>query len=78
MNALTPLARDFARALDPTRVMCEAGMEPDPWQADLLCSDADRELVLCSRQAGKSTTVGALALNTAFFDPGLVLLVAPA
>jgi hypothetical protein len=53
-------------------------MEPDPWQADLLCSDADRELVLCSRQAGKSTTVGALALNTAFFDPGLVLLVAPA
>jgi hypothetical protein len=30
-NALRPLARDFARALDPTRVMRDAGMEPDPW-----------------------------------------------
>jgi hypothetical protein len=58
--------------------MCDAGMEPDPWQRDLLESDADRELVLCSRQAGKSTTVAARAINTAFYDPGLVLLVAPA
>lgn len=49
MSALTPLARDFARALDPCRVMLDAGMEPDPWQRDLLESDADRELVLCSR-----------------------------
>lgn len=49
MNALTPLARDFARALDPTMVMRDGGMEPDPWQTDLLCSTADRHLVLCSR-----------------------------
>lgn len=49
MSSLSPLLRDFARALDPTRVMRDAGMEPDPWQTDLLCSDADRQLVLCSR-----------------------------
>jgi hypothetical protein len=58
--------------------MRDAGMDPDPWQRDMLESDADRELVLCSRQAGKSTTVAARALNTAFYDPGLVLVVAPA
>ncbi len=49
MNVLTPLARDFARALDPTMVMRNAGMEPDDWQRDLLLSDADRHLILCSR-----------------------------
>lgn len=48
-SSLAPLARDFARALDPTAVMREAGMEPDAWQSDLLQSDADRHLVLCSR-----------------------------
>ena len=78
MSSLTPLARDFARALDPTRVMRNASMVPDEWQHDLLCSEADRELVMCSRQAGKSTTVAALAVNQALDDPGLILLVAPA
>lgn len=78
MPSLSPLATDLARALDPTRVMLDAGMEPDPWQGDLLRSESDRVLLLCSRQAGKSTTTAALAVNTALTDPGLVLLVAPA
>lgn len=48
-SVLSLLARDFARALDPTTAMRNAGMEPDAWQRELLCSTADRELVLCSR-----------------------------
>jgi hypothetical protein len=49
MSTLSSLARDFSRALDPTVVMRNANMEPDPWQHDLLSSDSDRELILCSR-----------------------------
>jgi hypothetical protein len=53
-------------------------MEPDPWQRDLLERPAQRRLLLCSRQAGKSTTAAALALQTALLVPGsLVLLHSP-
>lgn len=72
------LASDFQRALDPTSIFQDAGMAADPWQADVLRSTHPRQLLLCSRQAGKSTTVGALAVDSALNDPGLVLLFAPA
>src|SRR5262249_20472454 len=63
---------------DPGRIFRAAGMEPDPWQRDLLCSSAARLLVLCTRQAGKSETAAALALHTALLQPGaLVLLLSP-
>lgn len=39
---------------DPSAIMRLAGKEPDPWQAELLASDAARMLLLASRQAGKS------------------------
>lgn len=78
MESLARLARDFARAAAPTQVMRSAGMEPDQWQSDLLNSESDRQLVLCSRQAGKSTTVAAMATHTAIYDPGLILMAAPA
>lgn len=72
------LTADFARALDPVALMQDAGLDPDPWQSKLLRSDRDRHLLLCSRQSGKSTTCAALALHQAFYDPGLILLIAPA
>lgn len=54
------------------------GLNPDPWQANVLRSTAQRMLLLCSRQAGKSTTTATLALHTALFQPGsLVLLLSP-
>jgi len=63
---------------DPGRIFRAAGMEPDPWQRELLCSAAPRLLVLCTRQAGKSETAAALALHTALLQPGaLVLLLSP-
>lgn len=53
-------------------------MEPDAWQRQVLESTANRVLLLCSRQSGKSTTTAALACHQAIFDPGLILLIAPA
>ena len=74
----THLARDLARALDPAEFAVDCGIEPDPWQTDVLRSDAPRILLNCSRQVGKSTCAGLLALHTAIYAaPALVLLVSP-
>jgi hypothetical protein len=63
---------------DPARVLSAAGLTADPWQERLLRSPASRTLLLCSRQAGKSTVAAALALRTALLKPpALVLLLSP-
>jgi hypothetical protein len=50
----------------------------DEWQCQVLQSRSKRILLNCSRQAGKSFTCGLLALHTAIFEPGsLVLLISP-
>jgi hypothetical protein len=73
-----PEIATLARALDPALLMADLGLEPDPWQRTVLRSDAPRLLQLCCRQAGKSTTTAVLALHTALFRPGsLVLLLSP-
>jgi hypothetical protein len=68
----------FALALDPSLILEARGVHPDPWQRAFLLS-ADRQVLLnCSRQSGKSTVVSALALHTALFTAGsLVLLLSP-
>jgi hypothetical protein len=72
------IATDLALALDPARLMLACGLEPDPWQAALLRSTSPRHLLLCTRQAGKSTTTAALALWEALYHPpALVLLLSP-
>ena len=59
----------FARALD---------LDLDPWQATLLASDSRRDILNCSRQAGKSTIAAVLALHEALYQPGSVtVLVSP-
>jgi hypothetical protein len=59
-------------------LMLAAGLTPDPWQADLMRARPDRALLLCSRQAGKSMTVAAIALEQALNDPASTsLLVSP-
>jgi hypothetical protein len=53
-------------------------MEPDPWQAAVLASDAARIHITASRQIGKSEVAAALAVKTAVAEaPALVLLVSP-
>ncbi len=72
------LAADLALALDPVLLARRAGVEPDGWQAGLLRSDARQAILLCSRQAGKSTVSAVLALHTALYRPGsLILLLSP-
>lgn len=75
---MSSLAAEFERALDPAAIFTGAGMAADPWQASVLRSSHPRQLLLCSRQSGKSTTVASLAVHSALYDPGLVLLFAPA
>src|SRR4051812_1486650 len=58
--------------------MTAAGQTPDAWQGKVLRSDADRFLLLCSRQAGKSSVSAALSLSTALTVPNSpVLLLSP-
>src|SRR5689334_14348593 len=63
---------------DPVRILTDAGIQPDPWQARVLRSAAARMLMLASRQSGKSLTASSLALHTALTQPAaLVLLLSP-
>src|SRR6266851_9529334 len=72
------LLLDFAHGLDPA-VFAEdrLGFRPDPWQSQVLRSPARWILLNCCRQSGKSTTTALVALHTAIYDPGLILLVSP-
>ncbi len=72
------LAGDLRMRLDPAALMARAGLPPDPWQRDLLRSRADRMLLMCARQTGKSTVTAAIALHECFYTSGsLVLLLSP-
>lgn len=69
---------DLAMALDPVQLAYAAGITPDPWQAEFLRSQAQRILLNCSRQVGKSTTTATLSVHTAFYeDNSLILLLSP-
>jgi hypothetical protein len=58
--------------------MTAAGMIPDPWQEQVLVSNAEQMLLLCGRQMGKSSVSAALALSTAMLeDASPVLLLSP-
>lgn len=70
-----PLANDLASALDPAIFAEQAGISPDPWQAAVLRSHARQQILLCSRQAGKSTVSATLAVHQAVFQPGSLILV---
>ena len=66
-------------ALSPLDVAQRSGIAPDPWQRDVLCSEARQIILLCSRQSGKSTVTSILATDRAVNVPNsLVLLLAPA
>lgn len=65
--------------LSPLEVARRSGLAPDPWQRDVLQTDADRVILLCSRQAGKSSIAAVLGIHRAVKVPdSLILLLAPA
>jgi phage terminase large subunit-like protein len=76
---MAAVREDIRCALDRVAFAERLGIVLDSWQADLLCSEADRVLLNCSRQSGKSTMSALIALHRALYLPGsLVLCLAPA
>ncbi len=72
------MATDLAEALDPVSLAERSGVAPDPWQAGVLRSHARQQILLCARQAGKSTVTSILAVHTALYEPGsLILMLSP-
>jgi hypothetical protein len=73
------LAEDLKLALDRVSFARKAGVDPDPWQRDLLESPSERVILNCCRQSGKSTMTAIVALHRALYHPGsLILCLAPA
>jgi hypothetical protein len=76
---MVELRDDLRLALDRAAFARALGLEPDPWQERLLRTTADRMLLNCCRQSGKSTMTGLIALHRALYHPGsLILCLAPA
>lgn len=81
MDTLTvgDIAQAFLERMVPGERIRAIPFHPDPWQRDVLQSDARRQILCCARQVGKSTVVGADAYTRAKYEPNsLVLMVAPA
>lgn len=81
-HRLDALERDtstqISGSVGPVEFARQLGIVPDPWQEEMLSSGAPRILLNVSRQAGKSTMSGVLAVHKALTVPGaLVLILAP-
>lgn len=65
-------------ARSAVELAADLGLALDPWQREVLTTEQRNILLLCARQTGKSTVSGILALHTAVYRPGsLVLVVSP-
>ena len=73
------LTDDLKYSLDPVRFSKDIlKFDPDEWQADVLKWEGSKLMLNCSRQSGKSTVAGIMALHRALYYPGsLILLVSP-
>jgi Terminase large subunit, T4likevirus-type, N-terminal len=62
----------------PVEFAMSLGIEPDPWQVEVLASEHPRKILCCGRQTGKSTVAAILAIHKALTSPGsTILVVAP-
>ena len=88
MNLAAQLERLHARAvllgtgavpaLSPVTLAAHAGFTLDAWQRTVLTSTAHQQILLVTRQGGKSTVSAIRALHRALYTPSsLVLLLAP-
>jgi len=75
INLEKAILADLMLAIDPVRFAQSLGLDPDPWQRDLLLSAESRVILNCSRQSGKSTITAILALHHALNEPGALVLV---
>jgi phage FluMu gp28-like protein len=74
-----PIGLALVHALDAVAFAQDRlNFDPDPWQAKLLRSQETQIILNCSRQSGKSTCTSILALHTAIYNAGaLILLISP-
>lgn len=70
-----PIELEMRRALDPVQLLRGIGLQPVPWQVDLLRLSSDRILMLMSRQAGKSTIASVLAIHQIVYVPQSSVLI---
>jgi len=76
--SVASIARHLTLALDAAAFSRAAHIAPDPWQERFLRSAAPQLILNASRQSGKSTCTAVLAVHTALYQPGsLVLLASP-
>src|SRR5688572_10298917 len=75
---MVTFADDLTLAMDRVEFARSLGVDPDPWQEDLLQSAAERILLNVARQAGKSTMAALVGLHRTLYNPGsLCLILAP-
>jgi hypothetical protein len=76
---MSSLAQDFIRALDPSSIARDVGIEQlDDWQARLIDDPPRRLLANCGRQVGKSTAASVCALNAMLYRaPATVVMISP-
>lgn len=78
MRTLARLRPTETLARDRVAFAESLGLTLDPWQRRLVSSDDRRDILCCSRQAGKSTAAAVLALHEAVYRPGsMTVLVSP-
>jgi hypothetical protein len=70
-----PEERLAASRADPALLMVDAGLTPDPWQAEFLRSADNAVLMTCARQVGKTSAVAFKALSTLLTRPGSTAVV---
>ena len=75
MLATNPFFSDLAAALDPVDFAQSLGIDPDPWQEDILRSDSNRIILNCARQTGKSSVVAIIALHHALYHPKAMVII---
>lgn len=78
LNAARRLRSTDELATDRVAFAHALGLELDPWQEALATSDSRRDILNCSRQAGKSTAAALLALHEAVYVPeSVTVLISP-
>lgn len=78
MLANVTLADELRRALDRENIFRLNGLDPSPFQKEILNAEDRFWLVACGRQTGKSTGLGGLVSHTALcFPDSNIVLAAP-
>jgi hypothetical protein len=74
---LPTVARPVPPTPDPvTWAQVKFNWQPDPIQAEILRTSANRLMLCCTRQWGKSTVTAIKALHHAWYHPGSLVIVA--